>query len=406
MELQSAQVSAANLAASTRPETASHADWWQDVGTSVSATQNIEDIENVWEKLEATGIESPGQSLDFTRAWIEKFSIPREQQLYVTGECQGQVVALLPLWRREKRGVRMLTWFPGAHVGCNAPLIDHGAFAQMSSKEQSTVWHRMERGLFGADLVRLHAIPDIGENNFFSALGESHPTDLLYRSEFNSWEECNAIQRSRSRRKHDKQQGAKLAAMGEVTFEELGMGDDAEDIIATMFAQKSRRFREWGIEDPFADPQVQQFYAGMFGRPGQLEARLHVVRLNGDVVSVRYNLVHGDRYFALISSMSDAEELAPGSPGKQNLLRAMQQVFDNGTKMVDMGAGYSDEKRHWCNVVIPLRNHMIPLTSKGRAAARALTVKARLQHTIKHDPRLFNAVKSARSLAGKYLSRS
>jgi len=373
--------------------------WWADLGASVSATHNIEDVAAAWRDLERTGIESPGQSLDFTRAWIDEFDIPRNQQLYVTGAWNGRVVALLPLVHRRRRGVRMLTWFPGAHVGCNAPLIDHDAFARMSAQERAAVWNEMRRGITGADMVRLHAVPDTGEGNYFASLGQSVQIDWLYRSAFSSWDECNRVQRTRSRRKHDRQQGARLAALGDVGFAEISSASEAGPALDAMFRQKAERFREWGVVDPFAEPRVQQFYRDMVGRPGDLQARLHVLTLDGTVVSVRYNFMHGDRVFSLISSMSDCPTVQQGSPGKQNILRAMEYIFSHGYRVCDMGAGFSDEKRHWCNVAIPLRTHVWPLNARGQAASQALILKSRAQFAIKNDPRLFNIAKSLRSFA-------
>ncbi len=388
-----------------RATTSAARDWWQEQGAAVAATSQIDDVAEVWRGLEAQGIESPGQSLDFTRAWIQQFKIPVADQLYVTGSLDGKVVALLPLQRDHKHGLSMLTWFAGAHVGCHAPLIDRPVFAAMTTAERTEFWRRMQRGLAGADLVHLEAVPAFEGDGSFVDLCSSHPVDLLYRSEFASWEECDSQQRSRSRRKHDKQQGAKLEAMGEVSFEEVTSGAVAREAVATMFRQKARRFAEWGIDDPFADPEVQAFYAGLLERPGALQARLHVLRLDGEIVSVRYNLAQGDRVFALISSMDDNPDLSPGSPGKQNILRAQMHMFSNGVAMVDMGAGYSDEKRHWCNVQIELRDHLLPLTTKGRMAAKLMGWKTALQHRIKNDERLFALVKTVRARLGTLVRR-
>lgn len=380
-------------------------DWWQETGSAVSTTSRIDDVADVWRDLESTGIESPGQSLEFTRAWIKQFEIPSSDQLYVTGTLGGKVVALLPLMRRRKHGLNLLTGFAGAHVGCHAPLIDRQAFAGMTNTERAEFWRRLQRGLTGADLVHLECMPALEGDASFQGLGTSRPVDLLYRSEFSSWEECDQIQRSRSRRKHDKQQGAKLEAMGEVGFEEVTVGDVAREAVETMFRQKARRFAEWGIDDPFADPQVQSFYIGLIGHDGPLQARVHILRLDGAIVAVRYNLAHGERVFALISSMDDNPDLSPGSPGKQNILRAQKHMFSSGVRMVDMGAGYSDEKRHWCNVKIELRDHLLPLTAKGRVAARLMGWKTALQHRIKNDERLFALAKSMRARAGALARR-
>lgn len=388
-------------------KTANGPNWWRELGNSVTATNNIEDVAADWKALEAKGIESPGQSLDFTRAWIENFEIDDVDQLFVTGTSNGKVVALLPLVRRKRYGIDILTWFAGPHVGCNSPLMDQEAMAAMSDDEVSNMWKSMLSVMFGADAVVLHSMPVFEKRDLFANIGDSIPWDTLYRSEFDSWEDCVAKQHSRSRRKHDRQQGAKLAAMGEVTFEQVSGRECTQehlDAIDLMFAQKSKRFNEWGVDDPFEHHSIQEFYKRVYQSQGELEGKLHVLRLDGKIVSMRYNLVHGDRVFALVSSMDDRPELQPGSPGKQNLLRAMTKIFTTGTKICDMGAGYSDEKRAWCNVQVPLRTHYVPLNTKGRMGIKGHQFKGYLKREIKSNPKLFSLLKGVR--AARNLGRS
>jgi len=375
-------------------------DWWAGLGLSVTATQDIKDIEPEWRELEAQGVQSPGQSIDFIKAWVKHFDIPRQEQLYVTGSAKGRLVALMPLVRERRMGANILTWFPGAHVGCGAPLIDKKTFSELDSDARGKIWQQMRRGMFGADLLLLEAVPKFADDDYFSELGESVETEMLYRSEYESWETCKRQQHTRTRRKHDKQQGAKLAAMGKVGFEVLGSEDDIEEALETLFEQKAVRFREWGVEDPFADEKVRQFYRDVFGGTGELRGKLHVLRLDGEIVAVRYNLVHGKHNFALISSMSARAELHPGSPGKQNILRAMQEIFESGATLCDMGEGYSDEKRHWCNVKTPLRTHYMALSQRGELVGKLHRLKEQARRTIKSNAHLFKAFKTMRSIKG------
>lgn len=376
--------------------------WWGNLGASAAVTRDISQVESVWRTLEEGGIQSPGQSIDFTKAWIKRFQIPVEEQLYVTGEAGGRVVALLPLRRVRRFGADVLTWFAGYHVGCNAPLIDHAAFDKLSVEERAQVWSRMRRALIGADLVCLQSLPDIGEGGYYAGLGQSIGVEVLYRSEFESWELCKTTQLTRSRKKHDKQQGAKLAAMGKVSFGELSSGDsEADKALETLFTQKAARFEQWGIEDPFADEKMRAFYRDIFHDNKGLGGKLHVLSLDGEIVAVRYNLAHGNKIFSLISSMSERADLRPGSPGKQNILRAMQAIFEDGFIVCDMGAGYSDEKRHWCNKTIDLRTHYIPLNTKGAMIAKLHRFKHRVRKFIKERDWLFNRVKSVRAIANR-----
>src|SRR3569832_836100 len=135
--------------------------------------------------------------------------------------------------------------------------------------------------------------------------------------------------------------------MGQVTIELISNGVPAAAMLDTMFAQRAARFREMGVFDPFSVPKIRAFYDATVNDTA-VPVRLHALRLNGEIVAMRYNITHGDRMFCLISSMSEDQSLRPGSPGKQCLLRVMQTVFDAGTRVIDMGEGFTDEKRHWC----------------------------------------------------------
>jgi CelD/BcsL family acetyltransferase involved in cellulose biosynthesis len=214
---------------------------------------------------------------------------------------------------------------------------------------------------------------------------------------FSSWEEADRTQRNKSRRKHDRQQGDRLDALGKVEFTEIGNGPEAVAVLDTMFRQRAARFAEMGVRDPFACPKTRSFYDRSAAADSGVAVKLHVLRLNGEIVAVRYSIAMDDRLFCLISSMSDDPAIQGGSPGKQCLLRVMQTVFDAGWSVFDMGAGFTDEKRHWCNQQVPLRTFYLPLTLRGAAASLLHRQWQALRCRIKGNERLLNLVKAWRS---------
>jgi CelD/BcsL family acetyltransferase involved in cellulose biosynthesis len=364
----------------------------------VSVTDIIGEVEPVWRQLEAGGVVSPGQSFDFVKLWIAARKIPANRQAYVVAEIGGKPIALLPLFRRSRRGIRLFTWFPGPHVGCNAPLVDATRLAALDPEARRALWKRMARELRGADVLYLPAVPEraYGIDGLFAELGSPLPVEILYQSRFSDWEECNTTQRSKSRRKHDRQQGERLEALGEVSFEEITNGAEALPVLQTMFRQRAARFVEMGVEDPFAPADIARFYAETVRVDSGVAVKLHVLRLNGQIVAVRYNIVHGDNLFCLISSMSADPTIQTGSPGKQCLLRVMQTVFDQGMRNFDMGAGFTDEKRHWCNRQIGLRQHYLPLSRQGEVAIAAHGLWQALRARIKANKTLLGLAKQAR----------
>ena len=364
----------------------------------ITATHRMADVETVWRALTLGTIESPGQSIDFIRLWVDALGIPEQDQFYVVAYLDDAPVALVPLQRRWDKGARVLSWFPGPHVGCNAPVVDVARLQTLSPDERRKLWIKLLRSIAGADVVYMKSVPQLIVDgvDLFAEMGQVLDADTLYRASFTSFEDADKTQRNKSRRKHDRQQGDRLNAMGEVAFEEIDNGPSALAALETMFQQRAARFRDMGVFDPFSVPRIRAFYDDTARDGSGVPIKLHVLRLNGDIVAMRYNIVHGDRLFCLISSMSDDPAIQNGSPGKQCLLRVMQTMFDEGYRVFDMGEGLTDEKRHWCNQQIAVRHHYMPITRRGAFAAQTHRGFHALRRRIKNDQRLLGWAKSVR----------
>jgi CelD/BcsL family acetyltransferase involved in cellulose biosynthesis len=382
-------------------EKATASTWSVATGTRVfkiTATHRLADVEGVWRALSEASVESPGQSIDFIRLWIKALNIAERDQFYVVAHLDDVPIALVPLQRRWDKGARVLSWFPGPHVGCNAPIVDVARLKALSSEERRRLWIKLLRSFKGADVVYMKAVPQLLVDgiDLFAEMGQWLESETLYRAAFSSFEEADKTQRNKSRRKHDRQQGDKLEAKGDVTFGEVGNGAEALTVLETMFQQRAARFREMGVFDPFTIPKIREFYDSTARANSGVPVKLHVLRLNGDIVAVRYNVIHGDRLFCLISSMSDDPSIQHGSPGKQCLLRVMQTVFGEGFRVFDMGEGLTDEKRHWCNQQISVRHHYMPITRRGALAAEGHKQWHTLRTRIKNDDKMFAWAKSLR----------
>ena len=229
---------------------------------SVVVSHQLTEVETVWRALSDHAIESPGQNFDFISAWVAHHHIAPEDQRYVVGRVDGVAVALLPLHRKRMHGLSVMTWFPGAQAGCYAPVADYTRLAALGEDGRCALWTAMTGALQGADIVYLRSIPTaVGEHvGLFDELGATLAVETLYRSEYASWEDCDRLQRSKSRRKHDRQQGDRLSAMGRVDFAEIDNNGDTQWAIETMFSQRSARFKTQGIRDTFVQDGLIGFY--------------------------------------------------------------------------------------------------------------------------------------------------
>ncbi|WP_029040826.1 GNAT family N-acetyltransferase [Cucumibacter marinus] len=380
----------------TVPSAGSDASW---VDTAeIAVADHIDAFEADWRQLEQAGIDSPGQSYDFIRAWVDAIGLPRNKQVYACVREGGRPVLVLALCRSSRFGVRKLEWIPGDHVGCNAPVAAKARLAALGDAGRRALWRRIIAALPAHDVISLKAIPAdiLGQADLFGGASRTGACDFLYRSEFESWEQCDSVQRNRKRRKRDRQQGTKLDSLGDVAFRVAGP-EEYQAALDTMFAQKAERFKVLGIRDPFADPAIQKAYHDVLARSETLKPLLYVMLLNGEYVSVRYCIGYGDRLFALISSMSEDPAFQVGSPGKQSLLRIVQTIFDEGWRSYDLGVGASDEKRNWCNVQLGVCHHYLPRTPQGLAYMLARKSADGIKVAIKSNEKLFGFYKRLRS---------
>jgi len=375
-----------------------------NLSMSVIVTNDITEVKTHWRTLEAFGLESPGQSFEFIRLWIKNNKIEKRDQSFFVVLLDGAPIIAIAFEVDRYLKVKVLVPFGGYHVGSGAPLVDYERMAKLSNNERRELWATLEDCFKGADIAFFRFVPkyDDLKIDIFEEIGISVPADYLYRAQFDSWGSCDELQRSRTRRKHDKQHSKKLNAMGDISFEEISAKlPEAKNIIDIMFEQRAKRFAIQGIDDPFTMEKRREFYRKAGSLEGDLSGVLHVLRLNGEIIAIRYNLVHQNRMFCLISSMIDDEKIQTAAPGKQCLLNVMQSVFDNDIAMYDMGAGLTDEKRHWCNKKIPLVHYYVPLTMLGHVVSFVHRYKKLARFKIKNNAKLIVFAKKIRSLIRK-----
>jgi len=373
-----------------------------ELNVSVIVSDDISRVKSEWRSLEKHGLESPGQSYEFIRLWIDSFSVAKKDQSFFVVKLDNKPIIGMAFELDSHMGVKVLVPYGAYHVGSGAPLVDSKAMASLSSSQRKELWLALRNSFKGVDIAFFRFVPQYTtnkDNDLFSQIGVSVPADQLYRAEFDSWESCDKEQRTRTRRKHDKQHSIKLNAFGDVAFEEMSAkSPKAREIIEIMFAQRAKRFAVQGIEDPFVEQDRKEFYHKAGALEGDLSGVLHILRLNGEIIAIRYNLVHQGRMFCLISSMSENVKIQKGAPGKQCLLRVMQTVFDNGINMFDMGAGLTDEKRHWCNKTVSLVHYYMPLTLLGYVVMSGHRLKKYLRYKIKNNSNMIVFVKKIRKL--------
>jgi len=111
-----------------------------DAVLKILVTTSLADIEADWRVLESRGIESPGQSYDFLRHWMDTIGSARGNQTFVSVRTVRGPVAVMAFQRRKSFGVRILSPLACDHVAVSAPLVDAEYFAGLTSAARSALW--------------------------------------------------------------------------------------------------------------------------------------------------------------------------------------------------------------------------------------------------------------------------
>jgi CelD/BcsL family acetyltransferase involved in cellulose biosynthesis len=336
--------------------------------------KRIEQVTEAWQRLEAMGIESAGQSRVVVRQRIAVEGIPIAEQFFVLVEVGGDPVALLPLVRRRMGAVRVLGWAAGTALGACAPLSDRLRLMAMGVAGRRALWARVAAALAGtADLVKLEAVPvaDDSGGNPFGEFGSAVKVGLRSSAVFANWEDAAASQWTKARRSHDWREGERLAAAGTVGFREVaGRDKRAPAILEMMLAQRQAAAAAGGSGDFWTSPAGMEFLRATVTPGSGIDARLQVLTLDRALVAIRHTVVVGDRMFCLATSAS-AETGDRIRLAEQCLLRVMHTVFERGIGCLDFGLAASIDERRWCNRFVAVSDRYLPLTAAGRAAAVA-----------------------------------
>ncbi|MGI9385446.1 MAG: GNAT family N-acetyltransferase [Methyloligellaceae bacterium] len=189
----------------------------------------------------------------------------------------------------------------------------------------------------------------------------------------------------------------RIATYGTLEYGWAASPEDRLDVLETFFAQKSRRFRELGIPDAFADSIHRDFYRELAAldtsEPGHL--RLGYLKVDDETVSTFNGIIFRNRLFVLLSSIIDGE-LQRWSPGQLLLCHQIEDACERGLSHYDLGVGDAPHKLDWCDERMSLIDSFIAFDVTGYVVTLTLAAKLALKRVIKTNPMLWALARSVR----------
>ncbi len=372
-----------------------------------STTADMDALRQSWRNLEHRAVGHVFQTWSWVSNWHRHVGTARNiSPLIITATSRDGVLrALLPMGVQTRAGFRTLVWLGAEHADYKGPLLDTDLAAQLTPETTRKLFGAAFRMVPGIDAVRLEDMPmdlDGAPHPMLAyphQLGPSASHALTLEGGFDDL--YDARRGSSSRKKLRQKQRRLEKAIGPTGMSISYSPHTRSKAIATLIRQKRTRLKEIGAADMFAAPEVRAFYRSLAEQHPEI-CQLSTFEADGTILAANWGLVWGDRYYYVLSTITDGEYRAH-SPGQLHLNNLIAWSIARGLSTFDFTKGDEPYKDDWCDITTDLFDVYLGLTIKGRVAAftHAKTRKAR--RYIKQSPVLWPWAKKLRKLAKEHL---
>ena len=367
---------------------------------SVDIVHDLGQSEAVWRSLEGK-FSTPYQRFDFLAAWQRQVGARENLSpfIVIAHDAERRPLLLLPLALHRQHGVRTAWFMGGKHSTFNMALWD-GDFAAsatpadldallagISERAEADVLALTQQPLCWQDLSNPMALlskqPSVNDCPVLTMAPGAAPADLV----------------SNSFRRRLKGKERKLQGLAGYRYHIAASDADVKRMLDWFFAVKPLRMAEQKLPNVFADVGIEDFIrdACMTQLAGGGRAiEIHALECDDEVIAIFAGVANGHRFSMMFNTytMSGNARYSPG-------LILMRNIIDHyaarGYRALDLGIGSDDYKRLFCKSDEPIFDSFIPLSSRGRMAAAAMSGLNRAKHLVKHNEALFHVAQRLRS---------
>ena len=367
---------------------------------SVDIVHDLGQAETVWRGLEGQ-FSTPYQRFDFLGPWQRQVGAreSRSPFIVIAHDAERRPLLLLPLTLRRQQGIRTACFMGGKHATFNMALWD-GDFAAGATLADLDALLAGTRERAEADVLALTQQPLRWQNL-------PNPMALLPKQP--SVNDCPLLAMapgaapselvSNSFRRRLKGKERKLQTLAGYRHHVATSDTDIKRLLDWFFAVKPLRMAEQKLPNVFADRGVEDFIrdACMTRLGGDGRAiDIHALECDDEVIAIFAGVADGHRFSMMFNTytMSGNSRYSPG-------LILMRNIIDHyagrGYRALDLGIGSDDYKRLFCKSDEPIFDSFIPLSSRGRIAAGAMSGLNRAKHLVKHNQALLHVAQRLRS---------
>ena len=369
---------------------------------SVDIVHDLAAAEAIWRGFEdAQQFCTPFQRFDFVNAWQRQVG-EREgfvPFLVIAFDAERRPLMLLPLASRHVYGVRCASFMGGKHSTFNMALWDRDFAAVATQADLDALISALsQRG--EADVLTLHQQP---------LRWRDLPNPLALLAHQPSANDCPLLAMepgaapatlvSNSFRRRLKGKERKLQPLAGYRYHVATSDADVTRLLDWFFHIKPLRMAEQKLPDVFAEPGVEDFVRHACMTPlanGGRAIDIHALECDDEVIAIFAGVADGHRFSMMFNTytMSANSKYSPG-------LILMRDIIDHFAgqdyRAFDLGIGSDDYKRLFCKSDEPIFDSFIPLSSRGKMAAAAMSGLNRTKRMVKQNPALFEMAQKLRS---------
>jgi CelD/BcsL family acetyltransferase involved in cellulose biosynthesis len=332
---------------------------------------------------------APFQDFRWLGAWYGAFTEADAVIAIISDARTLEQVALLPLVRRTRRGVRIVEFADLDLTDYNAPLL--GSAAPRDASAAQAMWQDLLAALTrmqgGADLIRLRKLPcDLDGRPNPLALLEGTSRSAVNGNLVTTGDNFDAWRHSlgRNARKGFLKSWRVFSRDPEAQFRIITDPGEASRVMAAMEVQQGARMQVLGLSYSLNNQAYAAFYRDLVAvnlRTGY--AVLTALTVGDEVVATLLGIRNGSRY-VMVRSSNAGEKWASCSPGLLVIERTMEALHADGVRSFDFGTGDYAYKRKFGVTQLPLLNITRALSRRGKP----LAFRDRIVRELRRFPRL------------------
>lgn len=385
---------------------------WEGVPTESSGAlaaevyDDLRAIEALWRRFETKAVFTPYQHFDWIEAYRDGLAQAEgfETRIVVITDPAKRVRMLLPLAVSRGRGFAVASLIGGKQANFHFPLMA----ADQPSPSPESVWsilREVAATTLKIDAYRLFNQPLSwnGQPNPLAEGGRPSPSNGYRLTLDEDCETTLARAFGRETRKKLRKKERRLLERGPLTHLVARNSDEVDTILAAFYAQKGERFRERGINDPFAPSSVQAFIrAGCLAglAEGAPAIELHALLVGERILATFGGAADSGRFCGMFNSFDQEPEIARYSPGEVLVYRIIEAQCRRGRRLFDLGVGEASYKS-LCDETEELVDLVVPVTLRGRLYAGAIGFATDAKRRIKRTPWAFRFASALRGAKAK-----